>query len=259
MGNRLQGRVALVTGGGRGIGRAISERLYDEGAEIAILGTTESVLKETAEAMEQRGGRAVFWRQCDISDESSVKAAVAKIAEQFGKIDILVNNAAVTIGQFGRERIDRPFYEIDEEVWDANFNINLKSVWMLTKAVYPYMADQKWGRVINIGSSTVYFGRGNAAPYIASKAGLIGLTRSMVYDLGKVNATSNCVSVGLTMTDRMLDAGYDEMAERFIAITPMNRTGNPSDIPGTVLYLASDDSAFVTGQVISVDGGRSMH
>lgn len=259
MGDRLQGRVALVTGGGRGIGRAISERFYDEGAELAILGTTESVLKETAEGMERRGGRSVFWQKCDISDESSVKKAVANIAGQFGKIDILVNNAAVTLGQFGRDRIDRPFYEIDEEVWDANLDVNLKGSWFLAKAVYPYMAEQKWGRVINIGSSTVYFGRGNAAPYIASKAGLIGLTRSMAYDLGKINATSNCVSVGLTLTDRMLEAGYDEMAERFVAITPMNRTENPADVPGTVLYLASDDAAYVTAQVISVDGGRSMH
>ena len=259
MGDRLQGHVALVTGGGRGIGRAISERFYAEGAELAILGTTESVLRETAKALEKQGGRAVFWRQCDISDESAVTKAVTAAAEQFGKVDILVNNAAVTLGLFGRDRIDRPFYEIDEEVWDANLDINLKGAWIMAKAVYPYMAKQKWGRVINIGSSTVYFGRGNAAPYIASKAGLIGLTRAISFDLGAINATCNCVSVGLTMTDRMIEAGYEQMAERFLALTPMQRTETPQDVPGTVLFLASDDSAYVTAQVISVDGGRSMH
>jgi len=259
MGDRLRGHVALVTGGGRGIGRAISERLYAEGAELAILGTTESVLRETAEGLEKQGGRAVFWSQCDISNESAVTKAVTEAAEQFGKVDILVNNAAVTLGQFGRDRIDRPFYEIDEEVWDANLDINLKGAWVLAKAVYPYMAKQNWGRVINIGSSTVYFGRGNAAPYIASKAGLIGLTRALSFDLGAVNATCNCVSVGLTMTDRMIEAGYEQMAERFLALTPMQRTETPQDVPGTVLFLASDDSAYVTAQVISVDGGRSMH
>lgn len=259
MADRLLGHVALVTGGGRGIGRAISERLYGEGAELAILGTTESVLKETAQALELAGGRPVFWQQCDISDETAVNEAVAHAAEQFGKIDILVNNAAVTLGLFGRDRIDRPFYEIDEDVWDANLDINLKGAWIVAKAVYPYMAQQKWGRVINIGSSTVYFGRGNAAPYIASKAGLIGLTRALSFDLGAINATCNCVSVGLTMTDRMVKAGYEQMADQFLALTPMARTEVPEDVPGTVLFLASDDSAYVTAQVISVDGGRSMH
>ncbi len=259
MADRLKGHVALVTGGGRGIGRAISERLYDEGADLAICGTTGSVLEETAKTLEDRGGRAVFRQRCDVADEASVNELVAGAAAQFGKVDILVNNAAVTLGQFGRDRIDVPFHQLDEEVWDANLDINLKGPWFLAKAAYPYMAKQQWGRVINIGSSTVYFGRGNCAAYIASKAGLIGLTRAMSFDLGADGITCNLISVGLTMTDRMLDAGYDQMAERFLALTPMARTETPHDVPGTVVYFASDDSAYVTAQVISVDGGRSMH
>lgn len=259
MTDRLKGHVALVTGGGRGIGRAISERLYRDGAELAICGTTESVLQETAEALQREGGRPVFWHRCDVADEASVKATVAAAGAHFGKVDILVNNAAVTLGQFPRERIDVPFHQLDQAVWDANLDINLKGPWFFAKAVYPFMAAQRWGRVINIGSSTVYSGRGNCAAYIASKAGLIGLTRAMAFDLGRDGITCNLISVGLTMTDRMLDAGYQAMADRFVATTPMARTQQPGDVPGTVAYFASDDAGYVTAQVLSVDGGRSMH
>lgn len=259
MTDRLKGHVALVTGGGRGIGRAISERLYREGAQLAICGTTESVLQDTARALEDEGGRPVLWRRCEVSDEASVQETVAAAAAQFGKVDILVNNAAVTLGQFARERIDVPFHQLDQAVWDANLEVNLKGPWLLAKAVYPFMARQRWGRVINIGSSTVYSGRGNCAAYIASKAGLIGLTRAMSFDLGRDGITCNLISVGLTLTERMLDAGYDQMAERFVPLTPMGRTQTPQDVPGTVAYFASDDAAYVTAQVISVDGGRSMH
>lgn len=259
MTDRLKGHVALVTGGGRGIGRAISERLYRDGAELAICGTTESVLRETAEALQREGGRPVFWQRCDVADEASVQATVAAAGAHFGKVDILVNNAAVTLGQFPRERIDVPFHQLDQAVWDANLDINLKGAWFFAKAVYPFMAAQRWGRVINIGSSTVYSGRGNCAAYIASKAGLIGLTRAMAFDLGRDGITCNLISVGLTMTDRMLDAGYQAMADRFVATTPMARTQQPGDVPGTVAYFASDDAGYVTAQVLSVDGGRSMH
>ncbi|MEC9340919.1 MAG: SDR family oxidoreductase, partial [Pseudomonadota bacterium] len=193
MQDRLKGHVALVTGGGRGIGRAISERLYSEGADLAICGTSAAVLEDTAKALEDAGGRQVFYQRCDVSDDGSIRDLVTAAAERFGKVDVLVNNAAVTLGQFGRERIDVPFHELDEEVWDANLDINLKGPWFLARAVYPYMAQQQWGRVINIGSSTVYFGRGNCAAYIASKAGLIGLTRAMSFDLGKQGITCNCI------------------------------------------------------------------
>ena len=259
MTERLKGHVALVTGGGRGIGRAISERLYREGAELAICGTSSDVLEETAKALQGEGRRSVFWRQCDVSSKESVRALVESAAEQFGKVDILVNNAAVTLGEFGKDRINQRFDKIDEALWDRNMEVNLKGPWLLAREVIPYMERQKWGRIINIGSSTVYFGRGNCAPYIASKAGLIGLTRALAFDVGGFGVTVNLVSLGLTMTERMQAAGYEERAQRFVAMTPMQRIEAPDDIPGTVLFFASDDSAFVTAQVISVDGGRSMH
>ena len=188
-----------------------------------------------------------------------MQQTVAAAAGRFGKVDILVNNAAVTLGQFPRERIDVPFHQLDQAVWDANLHINLTAPWFFAKAVYPHMAAQRWGRVINIGSGTVYSGRGNCAAYIASKAGLVGLTRAMAFDLGRDGITCNLVSVGLTMTDRMVDAGYEAMAERFLAATPMARVQRPDDIPGTVAYFASDDAGYVTGQALSVDGGRTMH
>lgn len=259
MTDRLKGHVALVTGGGRGIGRAISERLYREGAELAICGTSPDVLEETAKALQSEGGRPVYWRQCDVASKESVQATVQGAAQQFGKVDILVNNAAVTLGEFDKDRINQRFDKIEEALWDRNMEVNLKGPWLLAREVIPYMERQKWGRIINIGSSTVYFGRGNCAPYIASKAGLIGLTRALAFDVGGFGVTVNLVSVGLTMTERMLDAGYEERAQRFLAMTPMARTQTPDDIPGTVLYFASDDSGYVTAQVISVDGGRSMH
>lgn len=259
MTDRLTGHVALVTGGGRGIGRAIAERLYRDGAELAICGTTESVLRDTANALQEEGGRAVFWQRCDAGDEAAVQQTVAAAVACFGKVDILVNNAAVTLGQFPRERIDVPFHQLDRAVWDANLHINLTAPWFFAKAVYPHMAAQHWGRIINIGSGTVYSGRGNCAAYIASKAGLVGLTRAMAFDLGRDGITCNLVSVGLTLTDRMVDAGYETMAERFVASTPMARTQRPDDVPGTVAYFASDDAGYVTGQALSVDGGRTMH
>lgn len=255
---RLKGHVALVTGGGRGLGRAISNRLHAEGAELAICGTSSDVLEETAEAL-GNNGRSIFWQQCEITDSASIKKLIDAIVERFGKVDILVNNAAVAMGEFGAERVVRRFDEIEDEVWDRTMEVNLKAPWKLAKAVYPYMAKQQWGRIINIGSSTVYYGRGTGLAYIASKAGLIGLTRVLANEMGADNITVNTVSVGLTMTDRIKEIGWQERAETLMRLGSLQRLKMPEDTSGTVAYLASDDASFVTGQAISVDGGRSMH
>ncbi|WP_198469935.1 SDR family NAD(P)-dependent oxidoreductase [Acetomicrobium sp. S15 = DSM 107314] len=255
---RLKGRVALVTGGGRGIGKAIAKRLYQEKADVVICGTTEDVLKRAAEEV-ATDGREVLPIVCDVSDAKQVRAMVKKARERFGKVDILVNNAAIMLRHIGFERAVRPFYELDEADWDRVMAVNVKGMWLCAREVFPDMRSQGWGRIINIASDTVYIGRGNGLQYITSKAAVVGLTRALAFEVGQFGITVNAISPGLTQSETVRENDFGQMSEELAKNSAIPRLEYPEDLVGTAAWLASDDAAFVTGQTISVSGGLSLH
>ncbi len=255
---RLEGHVALITGGGRGIGKAIAKRLYAEKANVAICGTTEDVLKKAAEEIATED-REVLPVVCDVSDSGQVKAMVEKARQRFGKVDILVNNAAVMLRHIGYERSTKPFYELDEMDWDKVMDVNVKGMWLCASEVFPDMKNQNWGRIINISSEIVFMGRGNGIQYITSKAAVVGLTRGLAFEVGRYGITVNALSPGLIQSETVQEHDFKEMSEAIANNSAIPRLEYPDDLVGTAAWLASDDAAFVTGQNISVSGGLSLH
>jgi NAD(P)-dependent dehydrogenase (short-subunit alcohol dehydrogenase family) len=255
---RLKGRVALITGGGRGIGKAIAKRLYQEKANVVICGTTEDVLKKAAEEIATEG-REVLPLVCDVSDANQIKATVGKARERFGKVDILVNNAAIMLRHIGVERAVRPFYELDEADWDNVMAVNVKGMWMCAREVFSDMRSQNWGRIINISSDTVYMGRGNGLQYVTSKAAVVGLTRALAFEAGQFGITVNAISPGLTQSETVQEHDFEQMSKELAKNSAIPRLETPEDLAGTAAWLASDDAGFVTGQAVSVSGGLSLH
>jgi NAD(P)-dependent dehydrogenase (short-subunit alcohol dehydrogenase family) len=255
---RLEGHVALITGGGRGIGKAIAKRLYSEKANIVICGTTEDVLKKAAEEIASED-REVLPIVCDVSDSKQVKAIVEKARQRFGKVDILVNGAAIMLRHIGYERATKPFYELDEADWDRVMAVNVKGMWLCAREVFSDMRAQNWGRIINISSDTVFMGRGNGVQYITSKAAVVGLTRALAFEVGRYGITVNAISPGLTQSETVQEHDFKEMSEALANNSAIPKLEYPEDLVGTVAWLASDDAAFVTGQNISVSGGLSLH
>lgn len=254
----IKNKVALITGGGRGIGKAIAKRYYQEGARVIICGTTTEALRDAAQ--EIAGAKEdVMTVLCDVSDAAQVENMAKQIKAKYGKVDILVNNAAIMTRHIGRERATRPFYELLEEDWDAVMAVNVKGPWLCAKAFYPEMKAQKWGRIINIASSTFYAGAGNGLQYVTSKGAVVGLTRRLATEVGRYGITVNAISPGLTMSETVLETVPKEALMRRAETTPIPRPEEPEDLVGTAVWLASDDAAFVTAQVISVDGGMSKH
>ncbi len=252
---RLENHVALVSGGGRGIGKAIAKRFYQEGAKLVICGTTKDVLFSAAEEI----GPDVLPIVCDVSAAEQVQAMAHQARERFGKVDILVNNAAIMLRHIGLDRATRPFYELDEADWDKVMNVNVKGMWLCAKAVFEQMRSQNWGRIINISSDTVYIGRGNGIQYITSKAAVVGFTRGLAFEVGRFGVTVNAISPGLTQSETVQEHGFTEMSEQLAQNSAIPRLEYPEDLAGTAAWLASDDAAFVTAQVISVSGGLVMH
>ncbi|HAJ26252.1 MAG TPA: dehydrogenase [Syntrophus sp. (in: bacteria)] len=255
---RLEGHVALITGGGRGIGKAIARRLYSEKADIVICGTTEDVLKKAAEEIASED-REVLPMVCDVSDSRQVKAMVEKARRRFGKVDILVNNAAVMLRHIGYERATKPFYELEEADWDRVMDVNVKGMWLCSSEVFSDMRAQNWGRVINISSDTVFMGRGNGIQYITSKAAVVGITRGLAFEAGPYGITVNAISPGLVQSETVQEHDFKEMSEVLANSSAIPRLEYPEDLAGAAAWLASDDAAFVTGQNISVSGGLSLH
>jgi NAD(P)-dependent dehydrogenase (short-subunit alcohol dehydrogenase family) len=255
---RLKGRVALITGGGRGIGKAIAKRLYQEKANVVICGTTEDVLKQAAEEIATES-REVLPLVCDVSDANQIKATVGKARERFGKVDILVNNAAIMLRHIGVERAVRPFYELDEADWDNVMAVNVKGMWMCAREVFSDMRSQNWGRIINISSDTVYMGRGNGLQYVTSKAAVVGLTRALAFEAGQFGITVNAISPGLTQSETVQEHDFEQMSKELAKNSAIPRLETPEDLAGTAAWLASDDAGFVTGQAVSVSGGLSLH
>ncbi len=245
----LGGKVALVTGASRGIGRAIALRLAGEGAKVAINYAGNTAKAEAVKAeIEQNGGEAILV-QADVADSSAVEAMVAKVTEAFGQIDILVNNAGITR--------DALLMRMKEEDFDAVVNTNLKGVFHCTKTVSKLMMKKRSGRIINMASVVGIMGNAGQTNYAAAKAGVIGFSKSAAKELAARGITVNVVAPGFIDTD-MTAAMTDKAKELTLTGIPMKKMGTPEDVANAVLFLASDCASYITGQTVNVDGGMVM-
>lgn len=246
---RLKDKVAIITGAARGLGRTYSLSMAREGAKIMAIDIADP--EDTAREIESSGGIAKVLK-ADVSiEEDSLKIA-EETFKSFGRIDILVNNAAII---YGLTR--KPFFEIDPKVWDKVMAVNIKGPWLCTKAVFPYMKKQGKGKIINISSETFFTGSHGFAHYVASKGGVVGLTRALAIELGPHNININAIAPGFTDTEA--SRSIADVTKYDISRTPLGRLQQSEDLVGAVIFLASDESDFITGQTLLVDGGRAMH
>ena len=254
---RLQDKVAIITGAGQGIGKSYAERFLAEGAKVVVA----EISKERGEAAlaELKGQGEVIFVPTDISDEQSAKDCAARANEEFGRLDVLVNNAAL-------------YYDIDNERNDYEylqrvFSVNLHGAWLMSRAAAPYMVEQRWGRIINQSSGAAYmytmtppgeFHEVGAYTYSQTKWGVVGLTKFLAGQLGQYNVTVNCIAPGVTMTEATKKIVPEEYISMIPMMSAMKRTLEPEHLTGTAVFFASDDAELVTGQVLCVDGGSCM-
>lgn len=243
----LKGKTAVVTGGGSGIGRAVAQRLARDDAALAIWDLNEQGAAETAALITAAGGKAIALR-ADAADATAIKGAADKTRAALGPITIIVNNAGIT-GNV-------PFLELPVDVWDRMIAVNLKGPYLCTREVLPDMLTAGWGRIINITSSSIQTGATNMSHYVASKGGLMGLTKALAMEFAAKNITVNMVPPGFIDTPMLRGAPVN--VDAFAASMPMKRPGKPEDIAAACAYLASEEAGYVTGQTISVNGGRYL-
>ncbi len=243
----LSGQVALVTGASRGIGEAVAKALAQNGAKVACVARSADKLAATVDAIRQAGGEAEAYSG-SVTDRQSVENVVDAVVEKWGKLDVLVNNAGVTR--------DTLLPRMSDDEWDDVINTNLRGAFLFTRAASRYMMRQRSGRIINMASVSGLVGNPGQTNYSASKAGLIGMTRSLARELAGRNVTINAVAPGFIVTDmtRALAGIASEEAKKRI---PLKRFGEPEDVAAAVLFLASPAAAYITGQVITVDGGMT--
>jgi NAD(P)-dependent dehydrogenase (short-subunit alcohol dehydrogenase family) len=247
---RLEGRVAIVTGAGAGIGRGIAERFAREGAGVVIAEVDPHNGQSTAQAIERSGGQALFV-PTDVSDEAHVKSLVEQTLVRFRRIDILCNNAAVL---FFKE--EAPAHELSSETWDRTMAVNLRGYWLTSKYVIPTMLEQKSGSIIHVASPTGIFGFTRLTAYSASKGGVFGLMRAMAADYAPHHIRVNAIVPGTIDTPMNAVELSDPAArERYAELTPARRLGTAEDLAGIAAFLASDDSDYCVGGVFTVDGG----
>ena len=245
----LDGKIALVTGGSRGIGRAVAIELAKEGAAVAInYAGNKAAAEEVQSIITQMGGKAMII-QADVSDEKSAMQMVEEVIAQLGGIDILVNNAGITR--------DGLFIRMKEEDWNAVINTNLTGIFNCTKVAAKYMMKKRSGRIINMSSVSGIMGNAGQTNYAAAKAGVIGFTKSLAREMASRAITVNAVAPGFIATD-MTAAMPEKAQEHVLTSIPLGKMGKPEDIANAVLFLASDKASYITGQVIHVDGGMVM-
>ncbi|GGO84426.1 3-oxoacyl-ACP reductase FabG [Wenjunlia tyrosinilytica] len=244
-------RVAIVTGGARGIGAATAQRLAEEGRAVAVLDLDEAACKETVEKITKAGGRALAVG-ADVSDAAQVEAAVARVAEELGPPTILVNNAGVLR--------DNLLFKMSEGDWDTVLGVHLKGAFLMTRAVQKHMLDAGFGRIVNLSSSSALGNRGQAN-YSAAKAGMQGLTKTLAIELGKFGVTANAVAPGFIATDMTaataarVGMGFEDFQKAAASQIPVARVGTPEDVANTIAFLSGDAAGFVSGQVVYVAGG----
>lgn len=242
---RLKDKVAIITGAGRGIGRATALRFAEEGASVAVADVDAAVADDVAGEIESGGGRALSV-QVDVADRDSVTAMSQQVRDAFGRIDVLVNNAGILR--------DAQLYKLDPDDFDAVIAVNLTGVFNCTKAVVDAMREQGSGVILNASSVVGLYGNFGQTNYVASKSGVIGMTRVWARELGPKGIRVNAVAPGFIET-RMTDRVPDKVMEQLKARIPLRTTGTPEDVANAYLWLASDEAKYVTGHVLSVDGG----
>lgn len=246
---KLEGKKALVTGASRGIGRAIALALAAEGADVAVnFAGNEAAAKEVATEIEAMGRKAIIIK-ADIASREAAVAMLDQVVKELGRIDILVNNAGITR--------DGLLLRMKEEDWDAVLTTNLKGVFNCTQAAIKYMMKQRYGRIVSISSVVGVMGNAGQANYAAAKAGVIGFTKAVAKEVAARGITANAVAPGFVQTD-MTAVLNEKQVEAMQAAIPLKRLGQPEDIARAVLFLASDDANYITGQTLHVDGGMVM-
>jgi 3-oxoacyl-[acyl-carrier protein] reductase len=241
-------RTALVTGASRGIGKACALALAKSGYRVAVAARSLDNLQDTESQVKDGGGEA-YAVAIDVSDSSAIKAGFEKAAREFGRIDILINNAGITK--------DGLAVRMKEQDWQTVLQTNLSGAFFAIQQVLPAMMRERWGRVVNISSVVGEMGNPGQANYVASKAGLIGLTKSLAQEVGSRNITVNAVAPGFIETD-MTGSLSDELKQKMLANTPLRRMGTPEDIAHAVKFLVSEEASFITGHVLDVNGGIYM-
>jgi 3-oxoacyl-[acyl-carrier protein] reductase len=247
----LAGRVAIVTGAGRGIGAATAMRLARDGAKVGVLDLTEENTRETVQAIQAAGGEAVGFG-CDVANRDEVESAIAQVAEKYGRLDILVNNAGVLR--------DNLLFKMSDEDWDIVMNVHLKGTFLCSRAAQKYMVQQRYGKIVNTSSTSALGNRGQAN-YSAAKAGLQGFTKTLAIELGPFGINVNAVAPGFIATEmtkataERQGRNFEESIKMAAERIPVRRVGQPEDVANVVAFLVSDEASYVSGQVIYVNGG----
>ena len=250
---RLKDKVVIVTGGARGLGKAYASRLCEEGAKVVIADILDA--NKVAQSIAKEEGE-VLALYTNVSEEESTQEMARKTIEYFGRIDILINNAAIST-----TTVMKPFCEISAEEWDEVIRVNLKGVFLCCKAVYPQMKKQGKGKIINISSGTFFKGLPNFIHYVTSKGGIIGFTRALAREVGNAGICVNAISPGYTLTEVLTEKPLypEKLVREIVSSRCFKRDELPEDLTGTVVFLASEESNFITGQTIVVDGGSVFH
>jgi 3-oxoacyl-[acyl-carrier protein] reductase len=253
MSMNLKGKVIVVTGGGRGIGKEACLGAAAEGALVVVADIDSNNARATRDEIEKKGGRALPV-PVDVASEEQTRDMAASAVREFGRIDALVNNAAYFYGLKLR-----PFDEVDPDEWDRVMAVNVKGTWLCSKAVFPYMKEQGRGKIVNISSSTFFSAIPGFPHYVASKGAIIGLTRALAKELGEFNINVNSVAPGYTDTEAQFTMHPPENSKVVAESRAIKRPEVPRDLVGTILFLCSEHSDFITGQTILVDGGVALH
>jgi 3-oxoacyl-[acyl-carrier protein] reductase len=246
---KLDNRVAIVTGGAKGLGKAFCFALAKEGAKVMMaVHRMDEESQKAVKEIEAKGGASVV---VDVTKEEDTVRMAEETVKKFGRIDILVNNAAFYYG-VGR----KPFYEVTPEDWDKALAVGAKGAWLCAKAVFPHMKKQEKGKIINLSSDTAFGPTKGMINYVTSKAAVVGITRVLAGELGQYKICVNAVAPGYTDTPASWTIG--DMAKFDVSTTPLGRVGKPEDVIGAVVFFASDDSDFISGQTLIIDGGRRV-
>ncbi len=250
---RLKDKVAVITGAGRGIGKTIALAFGCEGADVAVVDLDKASAEIVVEEIRSTGRRAIAVR-ADVSISRDVENMAMTIAREFGGIDILINNAGIA------DIKPKPFFQVTEQEWDQIISVNLKGVFLCCKSVFPFMKETGKGKIVNISSGTYFLGAPGMIHYASSKGGIIGFTRTLSRELGEYKINVNSVAPGLTVTEGVASIlavpGVDEMA---VGRRAIKRRQLPGDLIGAIVFLSSDESDFITGQTLVVDGGVALH